>query len=111
MLGTILASLRSGGGEVQESLGVTVKTLKMPASAKLFVLLMMMGMMLSIVQFVLYIVATGVDNPGTWFTWLGPLRELSLGLLLSGIVLALYTIGTVLGFQFTRIRELVTEGN
>ena len=111
LLGTILASLRSGGGEVQESLGVTVKTLKMPASAKLFVLLMMMGMMLSIVQFVLYIVATGVDHPGTWFTWLGPLRELSLGLLLSGIVLALYTIGTVLGFQFTRIRELVTEGN
>jgi hypothetical protein len=111
LLGTILASLRSGGGEVQESLGVTVKTLKMPASAKLFILLMMMGMTLSIVQFVLYIVAIGVDNPGIWFTWLGPLRELSLGLLLSGIVLALYTIGTVLGFQFTRIHELVTEGN
>lgn len=111
LLGTILASLRSGGGEVQESLGVTVKTLKMPTSAKLFVLLMMMGMMLSIAQFVLYIVATNADNPGTWFAWLGPLREVALGLLLSGIVLALYTIGTVLGFQFTRIRELVTEGN
>lgn len=111
LLGTILASLRSGGGEVQESLGVTVKTLKMPTSAKLFVLLMISGMMLSIVQFVLYIVATSADNPGTWFAWLGPLREVALGLLLSGIVLALYTIGTVLGFQFTRIRELVSEGN
>ena len=111
LLGTILASLRSGGGEVQESLGVTVKTLKMPASAKLFVLLMMLGMMLSIVQFALYIVAANVDSPAAWFAWLGPLRGLALGLLLSGIVLALYTIGTVLGFQFARIRELVTEGN
>ena len=111
LLGTILASLRSGGGEMQESLGVTVKTLKMPTSAKLFVLLMMMGMMLSIAQFVLYIVVANVDDPVAWFAWLGPLRELALGLLLSGIVLALYTIGTVLGFQFSRIRELVTEGN
>ena len=32
LLGTILSSLRKGGAEVQESLGVTVKTLKMPAS-------------------------------------------------------------------------------
>lgn len=111
LLGTILASLRSGGGEVQEALGVTVKTLKMPLSAKVFVALMAMGMMLSIVQFVLYIIAAEVDSPAAWFAWLGPLRELALGLLLAGIVLALYTIGTVLGFQFSRLRELVVEGN
>lgn len=111
LLGTILASLRSGGGEVQESLGVTVKTLKMPLSAKLFVAIMMTGMMLSIIQFVLYIVAAEADSPAAWFAWLGPFRELALGLLLSGIVLALYTIGTVLGFQFSRIRELIVEGN
>lgn len=111
LLGTILASLRSGGGEVQQALGVTVKTLKMPLSAKIFIALMAMGMMLSIVQFVLYLVAAEVDSPAAWFAWLGPLRELALGLLLSGIVLALYTIGTVLGFQFSRLRELVVEGN
>jgi len=111
LLGTILASLRSGGGEVQESLGVTVKTLKMPLSAKIFVALMATGMMLAIAQFVLYIVAAEVDSPAAWFAWLGPLRELALGLLLAGIVLALYTIGTVLGFQFSRLRELVVEGN
>lgn len=111
LLGTILASLRSGGGEVQESLGVTVKTLKMPLSAKLFVALMAVGMMISIIQFVLYIVAAEADSPAAWFAWLGPFRELALGLLLSGIVLALYSIGTVLGFQFSRIRELIAEGN
>lgn len=114
LLGTILAGLREGGGEVQQSLGVTVKTLKMPTSAKAFVALMMLGLMVGVVQFVLYLVATGsADNAqsfAAWAAWLGPLREAGLGILLSGIVLALYTISKVLGFQFTRIRELITTG-
>ena len=53
----------------------------------------------------------GVDDPAPWFAWLGPLRELSLGLILSGIVLALVAIGDVLGFQFGRIKEIITTGN
>lgn len=114
LLGTILAGLREGGGEVQESLGATVKTLKMPASAKAFVGLMMLGVMVGVLQFILYLVATGsADDPqsfSAWAAWLGPLREAGLGILLSGIVLALYTISKVLGFQFTRIRELITTG-
>lgn len=110
LLGTILSSLRKGGGEVQQSLGVAVKTLKMPASAKAFIGLMMVGMMIAVVQFALYLVATGSSTPEEWFAWLGPVRELSLGVLLSGIVLALYTIGTVLGFQFDRLRQIVTTG-
>ena len=111
LLGSILAALRGGGGEVQESLGVTVKTLKMPNSAKLFIGVMMMGVMVSMAQFVLYIFAAYADEPAAWFAWLGPLRELGLGLLLLGIVMALYTIGTVLSFQFARIREIVTTGS
>ena len=111
LLGSILGALRGGGGEVQQSLGITVKTLKMPASAKAFMALMAMGMMVSMVQFVLYIVASNVDSPAAWFAWLGPLREVGLALLLLGIVLALYTIGTVLAFQFNRIHEIVTTGN
>ena len=109
LLGAILAALRAGGGEVQESLGLTVKTLKMPASAKAFVGLMMVGVMLGIAQFILYIfVANDASNsPAAWFAWLGPLRELSLGVLLSSIVLALYAIGSALGFQFNRIKEIV----
>lgn len=112
LLGTILASLREGGGEVQASLGITVKTLKMPGTAKAFIALMALGMMVVILQFVLYlVVASGVANPAAWFAFLGPLREAGLGLILTGIVLALITIAKVLGFQFDRITEIVRTGN
>ena len=83
----------------------------MPAQAKVFVALMMTGLMLAIAQFVLYITfASGGTLDAAALGWLGPLRELSLGLLLSGIVLALATIAKALGFQFARINELVTTG-
>lgn len=110
LLGTILAGLREGGGEVQQSLGPVVKTLRMPTSAKVFLGFMLTGLMLGIAQFVLYGFAAYVDDPSTWFAWLGPLRELSLGILLSGIVLALFTIGTVLGFQHWRIKQIIETG-
>lgn len=115
LLGSILASLRQGGGEVQESVGAGVKTLLMPVTAKLFIGLMVMGMMAAMVQLVLYIYVATIDADklqtiNAWHAWLGPLKEAALGLLLSGIVLALATIGTVLGFQFHRIRELITDG-
>ena len=115
LLGSILASLRQGGGEVQESVGAGVKTLLMPGTAKLFIALMVMGMMVSMLQVGLYIYVATLDvsklqTINAWHAWLGPMREAGLGLLLSGIVLALATIGTVLGFQFHRIRELITDG-
>jgi len=110
LLGTIGAGLREGGGDVQESLGLGGKTLRMPTSAKVFLVLMFGGLMLGVAQFVLYGIAAYVDDPATWFAWLGPLRELSLGILLSGIVLALFTIGTVLGFQHWRIRQIIETG-
>ena len=113
LLGTVLAGLREGGGEVQAALGAPVKTLAMPTSAKAFIALMAVGMMAAIGQFVGYaVVATQYAGNAAVFAtnaaWLGPLREVALGVLLSGIVLALYTISRVLGFQFTRIRELIT---
>lgn len=118
LLGSILASLREGGGQVQEALGLTVQTLKMPTTAKIFVGLMMLGVMLAVLQFVLYLVVIygeggdrSLQSVQAWFAWLGPLRELSLGLLLAGVVMALVTIGNVLGFQFDRIKEIVKTGN
>lgn len=111
LLGSILAAIRNGGGEVQSSLGVTVRTLAMPNTAKVFVGLMMLGLMAAIAQFVLYVVlASNGTLDAAALAWLSPLRELSLGLLLSGIVLALATIATALGFQFDRIRQLITTG-
>lgn len=110
LLGSILSAIRKGGGEVQLSLGLTVKTLDMPKTAKAFIALMMAGLMLGIVQFVAYVIVAGSTDPGVYaanFAWLGPLREVSLGLLLSGIVLALASIANALGFQFSRIAEIV----
>lgn len=114
LLGTIMAGLREGGGEVQSSLGIPVTTLKMPLTAKAFVALMMMGMMIGMLQFVGYVIAAGfAKNPASFSTWLnvlGPLRELSLGLILAGIVLALVTIGNVLAFQFDRVKSIIRSG-
>ena len=113
LLGSILAALREGGGDVQKSLGLPVSTLKMPVTAKLFVAFMALGLMVGMLQFILYIVAAAVTSPqsfAAWAAWLGPAREFSLGLLLSGIVLALVTIGNALSFQFGRIRNIVATG-
>ncbi len=114
LLGTILAGLREGGGEVQSSLGLPVTTLKMPATAKAFVVLMMMGMMAGIAQFILYLgqLANADDAASfsAWSNWLGPFRELALGLILAGIVLALITIGDVLSFQFNRVTSIIRTG-
>jgi hypothetical protein len=114
LLGTIMAGLREGGGEVQSSLGLPVTTLKMPILAKAFVALMMMGLMAGMAQFVGYLIAIGVaDDPASfssWSNWLGPFRELSLGLILAGIVLALVAIGDVLAFQFDRVKSIIHNG-
>ncbi len=113
ILGTILATIRGGGGEVQESLGTTVKTLLMPLTAKIFLGLMMLGLMIEVVQFGFYVYVASLNDAasiGTYSSWLGPFREFGLGVFLSGVVLALATIAKVLDFQFSRIRELIING-
>lgn len=113
LLGTILGVLRAGGGRVQESSGVTVRTLKFPTTAKLFLGLMMAGLMIEIGQFVAYAIVASNDVPTTVttaFAWLGPVREVGLGLLLAGVVLALATIAKVLGFQSWRLQQILTDG-
>jgi hypothetical protein len=116
LLGSILGSLRKGGGDVQKALGLNVITLKMPATAKAFVALMASGLMIAIVQFGLYVyTVTGLNADSfaeiaPWWAWMGPFRELGLALLLAGIVLALATIANVLGFQFSRIRSIASTG-
>ena len=110
LLGTILWAIRTAGGEVQESLGVRVYTPKMPRTAKALVALMMLGLMVSIAQFVGYVVVAGSSDPVAAFAWLGPLREFGLGLILAGIALALVAIGNVLAFQFYRFQQLIQTG-
>ena len=114
LLATILRGLRQGGGQVQQALGIPVLTLKMPPTAKGAIALMVSGVMLGIVQLIGYINVTTFDDASrvaAWFAALGPLRELSLGLLLAGVVLFLATIAQVLGFQFWRIRSIVASSS
>jgi hypothetical protein len=105
ILGTILSSLRRGGGEVQEETGVPVQTLNVPYTVWAFV-----GLMAAIATAALLLVTTGSGNYDSWNAWLPQAGLFSLGTLLSGIVLALYSIGNVLGFQFSRIRDIITIG-
>lgn len=112
-LGTILGAIRAGGGEVQHSLGVQVKTLRMPSTAKFFIGLMALGLMIEVAQFVAYAYVASLADAkaiATYGTFLGPFREFGLGALLSGIVLALATIARALEFQFARVVDLVRTG-
>lgn len=113
LLARILGAIRSSGGDVQASLGLTVHTLRMPPTAKVFIVLMMAGLMVEIAQLVGYAYVAGLSDAGeiaVASTFLGPLREFGLGLLLAGIVLALATIARALDFQVTRIVSIITSG-
>lgn len=113
LLARVLAGIRAGGGAVQESLGLRVQTLRMPASAKAFIVLMMAGLMVEIAQLLGYAYVAGLSDPdqiAMTSAFLGPLREFGLGLLLAGIVLALATIARALDFQSARIVSIITRG-
>ena len=121
LLGTILSAIRRGGAEVQRSLGVAIKTLRMPTTAKVFLGLMAAGLMIEMTQlgFSAYLQSLGHDPASagadtatlnTWSAWLGTFRFVGLGVMLSGVVLALATIAKALGFQFSRVREIIVTG-
>ncbi len=113
----ILGAFRKGGGEVQETAGTQVQTLKMPKTAKLFMASMAMGMMIILAMVVLHFVAAA--NVGTWSVetlarWgdvLEGFRRLGVALYLFGITFGLGTIITVLRFQAARVRQLPAEAH
>jgi hypothetical protein len=110
----ILGEFRRGGGEVQETAGSEVQTLKMPGTAKAMLGFMMMGMMVMlagiITNFVGAAAFTGVpadlvDSTATAVAASG-LRRMGVALYLTGIAFGLGTIIEVLRFQAIRIREV-----
>jgi hypothetical protein len=114
----ILGTLRQGGGAVQEAAGRTVQSLRMPATAKAFITLMMMAMMLLvgavIVHFALGAAIIGGDaatlaNAEAWSIGLEAIRRIGVVLYLVAIVLGLASIAQVLKFQAVRLRELPAE--
>ncbi len=131
LLATILGNLRLAGAMVQKQSGRRMLVPKPPWSAQLFPMLMMMGLMILIgalvVSIVIAITAGDVfGNPistinaaesgsgllgdfqevKTFTAWLQAFAFTGLALVLSGIVLALYTISQVLRFQHGRIAQM-----
>ena len=122
LLATILGALRTGGGRVQEALGASVHLIKVPMTAKMFPMVMMMGLMTLIAALVVGIVDAAitfdywnhsianeldqaVEGSGFLSTlstinsidmWVNPLKFVGMAFLLSGIGLALATIVRVL---------------
>ena len=132
LLATILGSLRTGGGRVQEALGVDVRIIKPPITATLFPMFMMMGMMVLMAAVVIAIVLSTLTydywnhsiatqlNPsdsgllsdlGTINAvklWLEPFKFVGMALLLTGIGLALATIVRVLRWQSSRLWQILS---
>ena len=111
----ILGVFRKGGGEVQEAAGRSVQTLRMPATAKLFLGLMVIAMMAIAVAVVLHVVvasAIGTWSETTveqWSIVLEAVRRVGVAVYLVAIALGLGSIITVLRFQSGRIRQLSSE--
>ena len=132
LLATILGNLSLAGAMVQKQSGRRMLAPKPPWSAELFPMLMMMGLMILIGAFVVSIVIAEsaardvFGNPiatinaaesgssllgefqdvKTFGAWLQAFAFTGLALVLSGIVLALYTISQALRFQHGRIAAM-----
>ncbi len=114
----ILGVLRQGGGEVQQTAGRSVQTLRMPPSGWAFIGLMAMAMMV-ILAAVIGNAAVGLSIAGgnadalaqteSWGIWLEGVRRIGVALYLVAIALGLATIIEVLRFQAVRLRELPAE--
>ncbi|MEA2024525.1 MAG: hypothetical protein U9N79_09585 [Actinomycetota bacterium] len=110
----ILGEFRVGGGQTQEAAGSEVKTLKMPNTAKAFIGLMAMAMMILMAAVVGHVVV-GVQisaetlslvDAERWDIWLEAARRFAVQLYLFAIALGLGTIIYVIRYQSIRIREI-----
>ena len=110
----ILGEFRVGGGSVQEAVGGDVRTLKMPVTAKGFIVLMAMAMMIILAAVSLHIVAGVSIGAGDWTAvqaeqwtiWLEAARRFGVVLYLFAITLGLVTIAKVIRYQTFRIRQV-----
>ena len=111
----ILGEFRKGGGEVQALVGSEVRTLKMPPTAKIFILGMAMGMMTLLIASIIHLVVAAQVSSGslslagaeTAAINLEAVRRLGVAVYLVAITFGLATIVKVLRFQAIRIRELI----
>ena len=114
----ILGVFRAGGSGMQKMVGAEIRTLKMPATAKAFIGLMVVAMMTLIVTVVLHLIVGGaiaadntsaLANAETWSIVLEGARRFGVALYLFSIAFGLATIITVLRYQSLRVKELVAS--
>lgn len=112
----ILGEFRKGGGDVQELVGSEVRTLKMPPTAKIFILGMALGMMTLLIASIIHFVVAGQVGSGalsiaqaeTAAINLEAARRVGVAVYLVAITFGLASITRVLRFQAMRIRELAS---
>lgn len=110
----ILGEFRVGGGRTQEAAGSYVKTLKMPPTARVFIGLMAMAMMILMAAVIGHVVvgaqvsaeSLSLLDAEQWDVWLETARRFAVSLYLFAIALGLGTIIYVVRFQSIRIREV-----
>ena len=116
----ILGAFREGGGRVQEAVGVKVKTLQMPTTAKVFIVLMAMAMMLILAAVVLHWIlggailggsASALANSQEYGVYLEAARRFGAALYLFAIAFGLASIIQVIRYQSIRIREVVADAH
>ena len=115
----ILGEFRKGGGEIQELVGRDVVTLKMPGTARVFILGMMMAMMAIVIASIVHFVWAGQISSGVVsvtageeaFVVLEAVRRIGVAVYLVAITFGLATILKVLRFQAIRVRELAGLSN
>ncbi len=134
-LASILGVFRAGGVRLQQAFGHEAETLTPPITARLFPMLMMMGLMVLIVNLIIAAVIGSLAwdvyghsvaeinaapegssllddlaTVNTFKTWLAPLPFIGIATILVGISFAVHTILQVIRFQGQRIRELALAG-
>jgi len=134
-LANILGVFRAGGVRVQQAFGHEAQTLTPPITARLFPMLMMMGLMVLIVNLIIAALIGGLawdvyghsvaeinaategsdllgdlGTVNTFKTWLAPLPFIGIAMILVGISFAVHTILQVIRFQGQRMRELALAG-
>lgn len=133
LLATIIGALRQAAISVQQAAGVEVRVLAKPMQAKLFPMLMMLGLLILIVNLIMDLnlasqatsywnhnIKEELDTAQTGSAllaqlssikstkaWDEPLKFVGLAFLFTSIALALATIRQILGFQAKRIAEIV----
>lgn len=115
VVASILGRLRILGGTVQASLDARIEFPPFPLAARVFPVLMMVGLIVFLTQLGLSAWLATEASAGDFLTvdrhadWLQGMRFAGVGIMLTAIALALFTITTLMSFMATRIRDIAAE--